>query len=165
VARWRAGEGQSATIALEDDAFTSQVLRFWVNDGSTERPYKEAGRGADGMVVTMDLAASQEATTNLVLLRGSYVSDGAPLTYDLLFSRAGEYRIRAEYHGPGSGAGRDGKPGVMSNSVRIVAEQPKGADADTLALSMENRLVLDGRGSVRQQDRLAKAMASSPGSP
>jgi hypothetical protein len=141
------------------------VLRFRVRDGSVERIYKEASR-EEGMVITRELRAGQEVSINLVLLRGSYVPLASEaLTYDLLFPRAGEYLLSAEYYGPGSGAARDGSGGIRSNEVRVVVDSPEGVDAGILAFSLENRLVLDARGSARQQEQTAIAIATHPESP
>jgi hypothetical protein len=164
VMRWRAGS-ERVDVAPENASFSAQVLRFIVRDRQGERFYKEASRD-EGMVVTRALVPHQEVSRSLVLLRGSYqpLSSEAP-TYDLLFPQAGEYLLSAEYYGPGSGGARYGSGGIRSNEVRVVVESPKGVDADILAFSLENRLVLDARGSARQQEQTATAIAAHPESP
>jgi hypothetical protein len=165
VVRLKATTQPLDLVVLPSEQSIQPMLALYVNDGTAERRYFESERGAD-MLVGQKLAKGQEISSNVVLFRGGYQTDsGGRIEEHLLFGEPGEYRVRAEYTNPGSSASDRGRRGLRSNQVRIRVEAPRGADAEILSFSMENRLVLAATGSARQQARTRELMAAHPASP
>jgi hypothetical protein len=165
VVRFEATTRPIEAVSLPFDGWMS-AIDLYVHDGRSERRYVEIERG-DGINVNVRrLTPGREVASNVVLFYGGYPTGDLLIGDEPLFGKPGEYRVRAEYKGPGSGVSDRSQSGLRSNEVRIRVELPHGAAAEILSFSRQNRLVLMAAGaSDEQNQRTRELMAKHPDSP
>lgn len=153
---WTAGDGPVKRLYVEDSEFLSQTLTFLVEDGLSKKTYRELPKGlAEHVSATVDLQPGESISRNLVLVRGSYASDGEgrPMRA-LLFPAQGTYAMQAIYSSSGRLA--------TSNTVTLKVSEPAGAERDVFEAIRADAALIEATGPAPVQAKTKKLVETYP---